>query len=239
VFLEVLVSLETILEKHAYCDLHKCYIKSTELGYCPNKAGKIYSCIQCPHYIPRRLAFATFGDIYNKGEIQIADEGKMVKMFVPAELLLMGAEEAQKAFLEMTAAFTDERIAEMWHLDVYLVKKIRTRLSISKNRKGEVTGAGPVEKWPIELEPVRKHLGTIAMLVIHSEEKEIDQVVMPEPGFTVTINGQFSGQNVAKRLSSLGLIIDDAETEYDIILTLKEMPKPGRLNSDVGSAASC
>ncbi|MGB9792905.1 MAG: hypothetical protein ACPLTR_10080 [Thermacetogeniaceae bacterium] len=134
------------------------------------------------------------------------------------EFLRLPVERAKEVMLELSQNISDQQLATKWSTQVTYVRKLRFVLGIHKDHSGRVVSVSNVrcEKWP----PVYR-------LRPRQQIEKKGEKIFPVPrvkGFSFSLDGVFSGEEISKRLDAIKtLMIGSGDKKYVLSVMLEEV----------------
>lgn len=152
---------------------------------------------------------------------KIEEDYKMNEILPLQEFLKLPVERAKEIMLDLSQNISDQQLATKWSTQVSYVRKLRFVLGIQKDHSGKVTSVSEVryEKWP----PIYRLRS--CQQIERREKKEERTFSRPRfKGFSFSLEGIFSGEDISKRLDAIKtLIIGSEEKKYVVNIILEEV----------------
>ena len=130
------------------------------------------------------------------------------------EFKALPLEERKKAMVEYQRRHTNASIMKTWGMDTYqfytklLIKELGLREDASKKKKRPKDNK---KETPVEAYLVQEEVKPAPAV---PEE--------PEDGFAFRFRGTFNAEQITKKLDKVSLILDGEESDFELVLTIKE-----------------
>jgi hypothetical protein len=142
----------------------------------------------------------------------------MYDKLVPFNDFKLMDNEGKKKFLEQyTKRYTVREIADQWNVRYNRVYAYLTRFDIPIGKKDTAGGKAP-RKATTKKKAEEETLSLPAVI-----EKVMEESKVKEFGLSIGFNGEFTGEELAKKLEKIELILDDDGTKYSIQLKIQEL----------------
>lgn len=160
-------------------------------------------------------------DYIKGGKVEVFN---MYEVMNYQDFLLLDDENRKKRLEEWTKTHTVNEIADKWEKTYKATYSHFNRLGVSivkKSPRGR-TGERTKRKYNKKETTPKQEVQTSANLPA-IVEKKLEEVQEKPNGFSFSFNGEYSAEEIVKKLEKMGLILSDEEGEFKIELNVKEL----------------